>query len=62
MVRQKTITASLTGTNTIRDRWVDYPASEQSADGYTPSAGTTFTLDVQQIGEHGVGPSIKGTI
>ena len=62
VVRQKTITASLTGTNTIRDRWVDYPASEQSADGYTPSAGTTFTLDVQQIGEHGVGPSIKGTI
>jgi hypothetical protein len=62
VVRQKTITASLTGTNTIRDRWVDYPASEQSADGYTPSAGTTFTIDVQQIGEHGVGPSIKGTI
>jgi hypothetical protein len=62
VVRQKTITASLTGTNTIRDRWVDYPASEQSADGYTPSAGTTFTLDVQQIGEHGVGPTIKGTI
>lgn len=62
VVRQKTITASLTGTNTIRDRWVDYPASEQSADGYTPSAVTTFTLDVQQIGEHGVGPSIKGTI
>lgn len=56
--RVKTITASGTGSNTIRDRWIDYPASEQSADGYTPGASTLFTVDVQQIGEFGLGPSV----
>lgn len=59
VARVKTITASGTGTNTIRDRWIDYPASEQSADGYTPGPAATFVIDVQQIGEHGLGPSIK---
>jgi hypothetical protein len=56
--RVKTITASGTGSNTIRDRWIDYPAAEQSADGYTPGASTLFTVDVQQIGEFGLGPSV----
>jgi hypothetical protein len=56
--RIKTITASGTGSNTIRDRWIDYPASEQSADGYTPGASTIIAVDVQQIGEFGLGPSV----
>ena len=57
--RVKTITASGTGSNTIRDRWIDYTAAEQSADGYTPGVATVFTIDVQQIGQFGLGPSIK---
>lgn len=56
--RIKTITASGTGSNTIRDRWIDYPAAEQSADGYTPGASTLFAIDVQQVGEYGLGPSV----
>lgn len=54
--RIRTITASGTGTNTIRDRWIDYTAAEQSADGYTPGPSTLFTVSVEQLGEFGAGP------
>ena len=59
VARVLTLTASGTGTNTIRDRWIDYTAAQQQADGYTPGVATTFTVDVQQIGEHGLGPTIR---
>jgi len=39
-----------TGSSTLRDKWVDYPASEQTADGYTPASNETFWVEVQQIG------------
>jgi hypothetical protein len=54
--RVKTITASGTGTNTIRDRWIEYTSAEQSADGYTPGPSTLFTVSVEQLGEFGAGP------
>ena len=54
--RVKTITASATGTNTIRDRWIEYTSAEQSADGYTPGPSTLFTVSVEQLGEFGAGP------
>lgn len=62
IARVFTLTASGTGTNTIRDRWIDYTAAQQQADGYTPGVATTFTVDVQQIGEHGLGPTIRQNI
>jgi hypothetical protein len=58
LVRQKTITASGTGISTIRDRWFDYTAAEQTTDGYTPSGTETFIVDCVQVGEYGDGPSI----
>jgi hypothetical protein len=51
-----------TGSPTLRDKWFDYDASSQSDDGYTPSGTETFWVDVQQIGEFGLGPSIKQEI
>lgn len=54
--RVKKITASATGTNTIRDRWIEYTSAEQSADGYTPGPSTLFTVSVEQLGEFGAGP------
>lgn len=54
--RVQTITASGTGTNTIRDRWIEYTSAEQSADGYTPGPSTLFTVSVEQLGEFGAGP------
>lgn len=54
--RIKLITASATGSNTIRDRWIEYTSAEQSADGYTPGPSTLFTVSVEQLGEFGAGP------
>ncbi len=48
-----------TGSPTLRDKWFDYTAAMQTADGYTPSGSETFWIDVQQIGEFGLSPSIK---
>ena len=59
--RVKTITASATGTNTIRDRWVEYTAAEQSADGYTPGPATNFVVQVEQVGEFGPSPIYRKT-
>jgi hypothetical protein len=39
-----------TGSSTLRDKWVEYPASEQSQDGYVPASNETFWVEVQQIG------------
>ena len=54
--RVRTITASQTGSNTLRDRWIDYTAAEQSADGYTPGPSTFIIFTVQQVGQYGIGP------
>ncbi len=51
-----------TGSPNLRDPWFDYPASEQTQDGYTPAAAETFVIDIQQIGQFGIGPSIKQEI
>lgn len=52
------IAADRTGSGSLRDRWVDYDAADQTLDGYTPSGAETFWIDVQQVGAFGVGPSI----
>jgi hypothetical protein len=57
--RVRTITASLTGSNSLRDRWIDYTSAQQSADGYTPGTSATFWVDVQQVGQFGISPSRK---
>lgn len=60
--RRKTVTSRETGSPVLRDRWVDYPATEQLEDGYTPSAITTFVIDCRQIGQFGESASVKQTI
>lgn len=62
IVRRKTVTAKNTGSPVLRDRWVDYPAAEQTQDGYTPSASTTFVVDCVQVGQFGESASVKQTI
>lgn len=60
VVRTKTLQANTaTGSTTLRDKWVNYTAAEQTTDGYAPSGSTTFWLDVQQIGQFGLSPSRK---
>lgn len=57
-VRTKTVTALGTGSPWVRDKWFDYPAAQQTSDGYTPSGTETFWIDVKQIGKYGNSPSI----
>ncbi len=51
-----------TGTRLLRDRWITYDSANQSQDGYTPGPSETFWIDIQQVGEFGLGPSIKQEI
>lgn len=60
--RQKTLSAAGSGSITLRDKWVTYTAAEQTADGYTPGAIETFWVDVLQIGQFGISPSIRQEI
>ena len=53
----RTKSAQGSGANTLRDPSVTFTAAEQTAAGYTPSASTTFYIDVQQVGQFGVSPS-----
>lgn len=53
--RVKTVTSRGTGAGKLRDRWIDYPAAEQTADGYTPGASETYWVEFAQVGEHGEG-------
>lgn len=57
VVRTKSYTAApgadLTGVD------IPYPASEQTTDGYTPSAVETFILDAVQIGDYGDGRIVQ---
>jgi len=44
------------GTPNLRDRFVDYTAAEQTADGYTPGPSETFWVSVQHVGQFGTSP------
>lgn len=57
--RTKTISAAGSGAAMLRDRFVDYTAAEQTADGYTPSGSTSFYVSVQQLGTYGESRQIK---
>lgn len=63
LMRTKTISSQSTGTNRIRgDRSVPYPAAEQTADGYTPGALTTFKVERMELGDFGEGRSWMETV
>lgn len=44
------------GTNTVRDKWVDFSASELTQAGYTPGAALQIYVDVRQVGQFGESP------
>lgn len=58
-VLAKTISAQGSGSRALRDKSVTFTAAELSAAGYTPGPSETFWVDCQQVGDYGIGPSIK---
>lgn len=48
-----------TGSNTLRDRFFDYPDARATAAGYTPGSSETYYVGVQQIGQHGDSPEAQ---
>jgi hypothetical protein len=48
-----------TGSNTLRDRWFDWPDARASFAGYTPSATETYNIGVIQVGQFGDGPEAQ---
>lgn len=54
VVRTKKISARGTGSPTLLvNQVVPYPASEQTADGYTPGPSATFFVEARQLGDFG---------
>ena len=47
------------GSPTLRDRWFDYTATEQTQDGYTPSLFPSIWVEIVQRGDVGDGPAVK---
>ena len=62
LVRTKNITSIGSGSNEIRDKWMDYTPAEQTTDGYTPSASTMFWVEVEQDGQFGQGKTWRQQI
>lgn len=56
-VRTITVETPL-GSSRIRDLYIDYSAADQTADGYTPGPAETFYVDVQLVGDFGLGPTV----
>lgn len=54
---RRTITSVGTGTNKLRDKWVEFTAAELSSAGYTPGPSETFWLNVVHLGDYGQSPS-----
>jgi hypothetical protein len=54
----RTISASGTGTPTLRDKWVEFTSAEITLAGYTPGPSETFFIDVVQVGDYGDSPSV----
>ncbi|MAK71848.1 MAG: hypothetical protein CMF19_07360 [Idiomarinaceae bacterium] len=48
-----------TGSNTLRDRFFDWPDARATAAGYTPGSSETYYIGVQQIGQHGDSPEAQ---
>jgi hypothetical protein len=48
-----------TGSNTLRDRFFDWPDARATAAGYTPGSSETYYIGVQQIGKHGDSPEAQ---
>ena len=62
LLRTKNVTTRGTGTSVLRDKWVVYTNAEQTADGLTPGASTTFSIEIEQDGEFGQGKTWRRTI
>jgi len=62
LVRTKNITSIGSGSNEIRDKWMDYTPAEQTDDGYTPSASTMFWVEIEQDGQFGQGKTWRQQI
>ena len=63
LLRTKTISAQNTGSSNIRGaREFTYTAAEQTADGYTPGALTTFKVERFQLGDFGNGRTWLETV
>lgn len=62
VVRTKTVTAQGTGSPFLVTKSVTYSATEQIADGYTPSGSTTFWVGVQQLGTFGESQLVKRNV
>ena len=63
LLRTKTISAQNTGSSNIRgNREFTYTAAEQTADGYTPGALTTFKVERFQLGDFGNGRTWLETV
>jgi hypothetical protein len=48
-----------TGSNTLRDRFFDWPDARATFAGYTPGSSETYYIGVQQIGQHGDSPEAQ---
>ena len=62
LMRTKNITSIGSGSNEIRDKWMDYTPAEQTTDGYTPSASTMFWVEIEQDGQFGQGQTWRQQI
>jgi hypothetical protein len=62
LMRTKNITSIGSGSNEIRDKWMDYTPAEQTTDGYTPGASTMFWVEIEQDGQFGQGQTWRQQI
>jgi len=63
LMRTKTISSGPTGSNRLRGvKEFSYTAAEQTADGYTPGAFTTFKVQRVQLGDFGEGRTWMETV
>lgn len=53
---RRTITSVGSGTNKLRDKWVEFTSAELTSAGYTPGPSETYWLSVLQEGDYGQSP------
>lgn len=59
---RRTVTSRGTGAAALRDKFATFTAAELTAAGYTPGPSISIWIDVAQVGDYGVGPSILRSI
>lgn len=58
----KTVSAAGTGTQTLRDPWVEFSSAEQTAAGYTPGPAETYSIGVRQRGDYAYSALVTTTV